>query len=798
MFYNYIKIAIRNLKRNKVYSFINIAGLSIGLACCMLIILYNKDEVSFDRFHQNSANIYRVVNQRVDDSGKVVGTSGITGSMPGPAFKREIPEIMEFVRIQWEMLPVKVGQQVFEQEGFYADENFFSVFSFPLKAGNPTEALNDIHSVVLSEEVARKLFGTSDALGKMLELPLGKEQSFETFTVTGVVPVSPQNSSIRITMLLPMKLTEREGGHGQWINFYLNTFVVLHPKADVKAVEAKFKKIYEGDAAEQLREAKEKYNFSGNFVYGLQPFLDVHLSTDYPSEAGLTNASSPIYSSILGAIALFILIIACINFVNLTIARSLKRAKEIGIRKVIGGERRQMIVQFLGESYLLSLAAFIFAIFLVVLVLPVFNTLANKELAFSYLFDGKLILGYLLLFLVTGFLAGFYPALVISRFDPAETLYNRLKFSGKNYLSKGLVVLQFTLASFLIIATIAIFMQFDFLVKQDLGYNDKNMVILPTGRIDTDQLNLIKLGLKTHPDIVRVTARQGGSWTTMAKASGKDINFALEVIDTDFLEAHEIPLKRGRNLNPVLATDSTSSILVNESFVKQAGWKDGLGEEVDFFYEKDRKYNVVGVVRDYHFGPLTEKIRPQMLIMDPKYDYGELQIRVRPENISASLKHIEQVVRKYLPFTPYQYVFKDEENIKQYEAENKWKQIISFSALITIFVSCIGLFGLATLSAEKRVKEIGIRKVLGASTIEMAKMLSLDFLKLALLASVIAIPAAWWAVNKWLENYPYRITIGPGLFLATTSFVVLVALVTVSFQAIRTAGTNPADSLRSE
>ena len=395
MFYNYIKIALRNLKRNKVYSFINIAGLSIGLACCMLIILYNKDEVSYDRFHQNAANIFRITNTQLDSSGKVSGTNGITGMMPGPAFKREVPEVAAFVRFQSERLPVKIGTDIFEQDGNYADENFFSVFSFPMIAGNPVKALQDVHSVVLSEEIAKKFFGTENAMGKTLELPLGKERAFETFTVSGIVPRSPQNSSIKLTMLLPMKLNEREnGGDKEWINFYLNTFVVLHPKANLKAVEEKFRKVYETNAKDQINEARAKYNMKESFIYGLQPLLDMHLSTDFRSDNGLTDASNPLYAKILSAIAAFILIIACINFVNLTIARSMKRAKEIGIRKVIGGERKQMIMQFLGESYLLTLGAFLFALVLVILVLPVFNQLSNKALSFSYLLDAKLIGGY--------------------------------------------------------------------------------------------------------------------------------------------------------------------------------------------------------------------------------------------------------------------------------------------------------------------------------------------------------------------------------------------------------------------
>jgi putative ABC transport system permease protein len=798
MLRNYLLVAFRNLKRNKVYSFINISGLSIGLACCILILLYNKDEVSFDRFHKNAASIYRITHKRTDLAGKVIATSGITGMMPGPNFKREIPEIREFVRVQGEQLPVKIGNDIFEQEGMYADDNFFNVFSFPLISGDPKKVLSDIHSVVLSEDIAKKLFGKTDIVGQTIELPTGKDRAFETFAVSGIVANSPQNSSIKLDMVLPMKLNEREGGgDNQWINFYLNTFVVINPTAKIPAVTTKFKKVYETNAKDQIKEAIEKYSFKETIEFGLQPLLDMHLSTDYRSENGLINASNPLYAKILSAIAAFILIIACINFVNLTVARSLKRAKEIGIRKVIGGDRRQMIVQFLGESYLLTAIAFIMSILLVIILLPIFNQLSNKALSFTYLLDGKLILTYCILFLVTGFLAGFYPALILSGFDPAETLYNRLRFSGKNYLAKSLVILQFTLATFLIIATITIYAQFNYLTKRELGYNDKNIVLLTTSRMKKDKLEIFKNELLKNPSILKVAGRNRGEWTTIAKADGRDIDFGLEVIDVNFLQTYEIPLSSGRNFSPSLSTDSTRSILVNESFVKMVGWKEGLGKEVDFFYD-NRKYTIVGIVKDYHFESLQFKIRPQLFIMDPQYDYGMLIIKINPEKSSATLKHIETVFKKLQPFEPYQYQFKDEVNIKNYEAENKWKQIISFAAMITIFISCIGLFGLATLAAEKRVKEIGIRKVLGASVSGIAANLSNSFLKLVGIAVVIAFPAAWWAIQKWLENYPYRISVGPGIFFGAALTVVLLSIITVSYQAIRAAKANPVNSLRSE
>src|SRR6185312_11283472 len=385
---------------------------------------------------------------------------------------------------------IKKGVEIIEQDALFVDDNFFSVFSFPLAFGDSKTALKNLHSVVISEDVAEKYFGKTNAVGKILELSVGNK--FESFVVSAVAKNSPQNSSLKIEVLLPMKFAQTLDNDKQWMNFFLNTFVVLRPGTDIKATENKFNRIYNVLASSQIREIKEKYDIKDKIKYGLQPLLDLHLSTDYIADNGLTNASNPIYSYILIGITIFILLIACINFINLTVSQSLKRAKEIGIRKVVGSERKQLIFQFLGESFIISFFAFMMAIVLTTVALPFFNTLSNKALAFSYLFDLKLFLGYLVLFLITGLLAGFYPALVLSRFNPVETLYGKFRFGSKNYLSKGLIVFQFTLSTFLIIATIIIYSQFNYLINYDLGYTVKNVMRINAASLTDEKLTVLK------------------------------------------------------------------------------------------------------------------------------------------------------------------------------------------------------------------------------------------------------------------------------------------------------------------
>jgi len=782
--------------RNKIFSIINISGLSIGLACCMLIFLYAKDEVSYDRFHEKKNQLYRITAQVLDDKGHEAFKGVKTGLIHGPSFKQYIPEIEDFVRIEKGTFVVKKGKETFNQDILFADDNFFSVFSFPVINGNPKQILSDLNSIVLTDETAKKYFGTTDVIGKTLDLQV--RDKFEPFVITGITKRSPQNSTIKFNALLSMKFRAKMDPDDSWLNMFVSTFLVLNPKADPKAVAAKMIRIYEDKAKDQLKTAKERDNFNYSVIWGLQPLLQIHLSTDYTAQDELTDASSPVNSYILTGIAVFILIIASINFINLTIARSLKRSKEIGIRKVVGGQRAQLTRQFLGESFIVCFISFAFAIVLATAALPVFNELANKRLSLSYLADAQLIVGFFGLFLITGFAAGFYPAIVLSGFNPIQTLYNRVKLTGKNYLAKSLVVLQFVLAALLIISTLFIYEQFHYLTHKELGYNDKNLVVVNLDWSANKQLmSLFKTELTKNPSIQLVGTHNRGRQGTVAKADGKEIQFDYDHIDDQYLPALQIPIIKGRNFSPDFPSDSTHSVLINEAFAREAGWKDPIGKTVDLFW-RDRKLAVVGVVKDYHFRSLKEKIGPQLFTSEPEGNSSLLTIKISSDNIPRTLQFIETTYKKLIPFYPFSYEFKNETNLRAYESEEKWKQIISLAATLTIFISCIGLLGLAMLSAEQRTKEIGIRKVLGASVSSIVQLVSNNFLKLVLLANIIALPIAWWAVHKWLENFAYHIEIRWWVFAVAILITLIIALFTVCFQAIKAAVANPVNSLRTE
>jgi ABC-type antimicrobial peptide transport system permease subunit len=794
MLRNYLTVALRSLLRRKASSAINVTGLSIGLASCMLILLYTKDEASFDQFHANKDRLFRVT-ATMNRDGRA-DPIGITGMVVGPGLQAEVPGIEGYVRMQEDPFVLRHGGELFEQKAAYVDDNFFSVFSLPLRAGDPGTVLSDLGSVVLTEETARRYFGTPDAVGRTLELKVG--DGFVPFRVAGVAENPPLNSSIQFEMLLPFKFLQKTFKDTQWVNFYLNTFVLLAPHTDYRALVPRMNAVYRVRAKDQLRELKERFDVNPQVRFGLQPFTRMHLEPEYGMMSGLAHGSNPLYGYILAGIALFILLIACINFVNLTVAQSLTRAKEIGIRKVVGGRRSQLVGQFLGESFALSFIAFAVGLGLAMLALPVFNELANKRLSLTYLLDAQLVAGYAGLFVLTGLAAGFYPALVLSGFDPVQTLYKRTRLVGKNYLAQGLVVVQFSLATFLIIATLVIYRQFNYLTNKPLGYDDKHLLVVHLGHgTDEKLVSRFKQELAREPAIEVVGAKSGGFGTT-GKVGDRRLDFAYDRIDENYLRALRIPLVRGRAFSPAFPADLTGSILVNEAFVKAAGWKEPLGKTVFDANGNGRHLAVVGVVRDYHFASLKEKIGPQLFIADPGFPMSDLWIKIRPGDVPRTLKTIGRTFRELHPFAPFKYEFKDESNRRQYEAEAKWKQIITFAAFLTIFISCIGLFGLTTFAAERRTKEIGIRKVLGASVAQLTALLTGDFLRLVGLAFGLAVPAGWYAAHEWLQNYEYRLPVSWWVFALAGGLALLVALLTIGFRATRAALANPVNSLRSE
>ncbi|HVU99354.1 MAG TPA: ABC transporter permease [Puia sp.] len=797
MFRNYLTIVLRTIARNPVFSLINIVGLGIGLACCLLILLYAKDELTFDRFQKNNARLYRVTRHIIDKKHGRDMTMGISGMVQGPAFEHAIPGIQSYVRTNDYSFTLRRGKEVFRQTATWVDDNFFTVFSFPLLAGNPAKVLSEPYSIVLTDEMAKKYFGTSDAVAKTLELEI--DGKFQTFTVTGIAKRSPENSSIQFDMLLPFAQFERLHPNAGWLYGSYSTYLLLEPGASPQGVSARMQEVYWAASAEQ-RAQLAKRGFEISTVWGLQPFSKMHLDTSI-LDAGISNRSDPAYSYILIGIAAFILIIACINFINLTIAQSLKRSKEIGLRKVVGGSRSQLIRQFLGESFIVCACAFILALTLASLALPLFNEMANKRLSLSYLVDGPLTAAFLGLYLATGFIAGFYPALVLSRFKPVETLYHRVtRLRGRNYLAKGLVVLQFALATFLIIATMFFYSQYDYLSHTDLGYNDKNLLTVSVSS-DTDSLalqNAFKTEVSRIPGVRSVAKTLNGTWGTLARAEGHDIDVRFMHVDEDYLSAMGISLSAGRNFSRDFPADSARSALINQAFAEAAGWKHPIGKIIDRLNGDDRKLYVVGVVKDYHFATLKEKIGPEVFITGPRDPYGAYAIRLDPANTPRTLAAIEAVYRRFYPWHLFEHSFVEDDNFKYYEQEARWRRIITSSAVITVFISCIGLFGLSLLSIRQRTKEIGVRKVLGAGVWRVSALVARNFIALVLLSFGIAIPVAWVVVGRWLDNFPYRVSLNGWVFVGAAATTLVIAALTISFQAIKAARANPVDSLRAE
>jgi putative ABC transport system permease protein len=811
MFKNYIKTAIRSLARQKGLAFINVSGLSIGLACFILFLLYAVNEFSFDRFHKNSSRIFRVYGWYQPMNGEKANGSTYLPMPLGPALKQDLPEVETYVRFResWGESFIKADGRISRQGVVYADPQIFDVFSFGLRSGDPKTALKDPHSIVLTESTAAELFGKTNAVGKTVEIKIN--EAFEPFTVSAVAKDVPVNSSIQFKILSSFDYFENteEGkwGKDNWHRSAFLTFVKLRSGSHLFADGQKLQEFYRRHNPEEEAELRKKGMWKGKgspATYGLQPLLSLHTTTGI--WGGSVEPVDPKTIWLLLGIAGVVLLIACINFTTLAIGRSAGRAKEVGIRKVIGSRKKDLLLQFLTEAFLLTFISTVFGLLLVQLLLPYFNQLSGREVSFSFGYYPELPWLILGLMIVVGLLAGSYPSFVLSRFRPIEVLKSKLKLGGSNFFTKSLVTVQFVLSVGLIIATLIILQQLKFMRTKDPGFNRENVVVVDAEGTDSKKIYpLFKEEAMKNPVIRGIAGSElglgeGTGWSRSGfEYEGKHKDVFEYFVDPDFVKVLDIPVLAGRNFDPAIASDTVNSVIVNEALVNDFGWTvaNAVGRQIQGYSEKMTPV-AIGVVKDFHYRPFSEKVLPQLFHQYASYRPYKFFVRIQSGDPSHTLALLQKAWKKFVPDLPFKYSFLDENIDHFYKAEIRWSRIIGWAGGISIFLACLGLLGLAALAAINRTKEIGIRKVLGASVSNIMTLLSKDFLKLVLIAFVIASPLTWYFMNKWLQDFAYRIRIGWTVFLIAGISAVLIAFMTVSFQAVKAAITNPVKSLRTE
>jgi putative ABC transport system permease protein len=792
MIKNFWKVAWRNLIRNKSFSFINICGLAIGMASFILIMLWVQQEMSYDRFYSKTNRIYKIYS-RDKVNGELQAIEQSPNAMAA-ALKKDYPEVEDAVRFRNVTFLASAGEKHMNALGAFADSGFLSMFDFPLLKGNAVNALGSNYSIVLTQLFAQKLFGNEDAVGKTVRI-----DSTDNFTVTAVLKDLPGNTQFDFEYLLPWSYIIRIGwvDENDWVNNFSNTYVSLKQSTSQKVFDDKVKSIIAAHTAGTSSESKAE-------VF-TQPLSRLYLYSR--SENGQLVSGRIEIVRMFIIIAVFILLIACINFMNLSTARSEKRAKEVGIRKVMGAFQNALILQFIIESILLSFIAFAIAILIVVFSLPAFNHLTGKQVFLQWTNLSFWLLA--IVFVVfTGFLAGSYPAFYLSSFVPAKVLKG--SFKKINTLiapRKLLVVLQFTFAIILIICTIIVEQQVRFAQERDAGYNKNNLIYTFTQGDVNKYFELIKRDLISSGAATAVTksyspiTRQwnegdGFQWQGSTEAD-KKTDFVWFGSDADFVKTVGVKLTAGRDIDVYNYPTDTMAMLLNEAAVKAMGLKHPVGQTITFTPD-GRQWHVVGVVKDFILTSPYEKISP-MMIVGPSQFFQVVHIRLNPNNSTAvDLANAEEIFKKYNPQYPFDYYFADEYYARKFADEQRTETFVKLFATLTIFISCLGLFGLATYMAENRVKEIGVRKVLGASAVNIALLLSTDFLKLIILAVIIASPIAYITMSKWLSNFQYRTTIHWWIFIISGLLAIIVALVTISAQAIKAAVANPINSLRTE
>jgi len=807
MLKNYLKVAIRNLWKNKSFSAINIFGLAIGIGTCLLITLYVLDELSFDRFNKNSARIYRA---NVDlKFGGAEQKFAVNCAPLAFTMVKDYPQIENAVRFRnYGPSVVKKGNQnIQEQNVIYTDSTIFDVFTIPIIAGNPKKALTEPNSVVISESIAKKYFGKTDVLGKQLLFDNRK-----LYAVSGVIKDIPQNSHFHYDFFISLA-GDPYSREDNWLSFNFNTYLLLKQGTDPKVIQAKFDEILKKHIFPQAESimhiTADEFKKSGNYInLNLTPLTDIHLKSDRIGELSANSSMQTVY--IFSAIAIFILLIACVNFMNLSTARSANRAKEVGVRKVLGTRRSDLINQFLTESVLLSLISFIIALAISLLLLPFFNQLASKHFTLSP-FAHPLLLPLLFLFAVAvGLLAGSYPALYLSAFKPIEVLKGKLGAGFKSsYFRSSLVVFQFFISIFLIIGTIVIFRQLNYIQNKKLGFNKEQVLTIKHTYVLDKNAEVFKDEVLKLPGVKSATV----SGYLPVPSSRSDNPFFPEgeidnkkavamqnwSIDYDYINTLGMEMLHGRNFSKAFATDS-NSVIINETAARLFGYQNPVGKKIskliDINSTSMKNYTVIGVVKNFHFASLRENIGALCMVLDKSTD--AVSFRLSTNNIAGTVKNVEAIWKKLAPGEAFTYSFLNEDFNAMYASEQRTGKIFIVFALLAIFIACLGLLGLVTYAAEQRTKEIGIRKVLGASVSNIAGMLSKDFLKLVIIAAFITFPVAWWVMNKWLQDFAYRINISWWIFIVAGLVAVLIALITVSFEAIKAAVSNPVKSLRTE
>ena len=787
---HYMKTTMRNLWKNKAFSVINIMGLALGLACSLLIMLWVNDEYKVDAFHKNGKRLYSVFERQIRD-GQVNAFHGTPGIL-ADEMKRVIPEVQYATNYAWnELATFEANNKIIKENGNHAGQDFFKMFTYPLLEGNAITALQSPSDIAISKKMAEEFFGSpAEAIGKTI-----RHQNSTDFKITAVFDNLPQNSTTQFDYIINWySFLEGNSWAKDWGNNGPPCYVMLREGTDAKAFAKKTEKFLDNYNKEQ--------NAHSYIRLGIERYGDVYLYSNFDKN-GYVSGGRIQYVQLFSIVAIFILLIACINFMNLTTARSVKRAKEIGVRKVVGAVRFALVRQFIGEALIIAGISVVISLLLVTLTLPAFNQFTHKQIQLP-INEPLFWSGIAGLLLITGFISGSYPALYLSSFKPVRVLKGLPKFSGSAlWFRKGLVVFQFVLSIILIIGTIVVSKQVNYIQTMNLGYDRENLLYIPLEGDLIPKYQLFKNQVLQTPaikDVTRITdvptqienGTGGVDW--IGKDPNKDIEFTQSAVGYDFVKTMHLKVVEGRDFSKDFPTDSVGYLL-NESAAKIIGYKDPIGKPLTFWRKKG---TIIGVLKDFHFNSAHTPINPIIFRMGEDMSWGSALVKTKPGKTKEALASLEKICKELNPKFPFTYKFSDEEYAKLYKSEEVISRLANSFAFLAIFISCLGLLGLAMFTAEQRTKEFGIRKVLGASPLVLFNLLSREFLVLVLIAMIVASPLAWIAMSSWLKNYIYHIDISWWMFAAAGLLSLVIALITVSFQATKAALANPVKSLRTE